>query len=54
MYTYIYIYIYTCIYTMCDHTMIHLYYIILFYTRSPLQDSRLFGPSPWNNLALIE
>ena len=23
------------------------------YTRSPLQDSRLFGPSPWKVLALI-
>ena len=27
-----------------------LYYIVL-YTRSPLQDSRLFGPSPWKILA---
>ena len=23
------------------------------YTRSPLEDSRLFGPSPWKILALI-
>ena len=43
VYTYIYIYIYT-------HTHIHIY---ILYTRSPLQDSRHFGPSPWKILALI-
>ena len=27
--------------------------LLIEYTRSPLQDSRLFGPSPWKILALI-
>ena len=25
--------------------------LLLYYTRSPLEDSRLFGPSPWKILA---
>ena len=28
-----------------------IYMIIGVYTRSPLEDSRLFGPSPWKTLA---
>ena len=27
------------------------YYYYYYYTRSPLEDSRLFGPSPWKVLA---
>ena len=50
IYVYIYIYIqrereiYICIYLF-----VHVF--MLAYTRSPLEDSRLFGPSPWKVLA---
>ena len=58
MYTYIYIYIYMCVY-------IYIYIYIIWrydrrtphakracsYTWFPLEDSRLFGPSPWKILA---
>ena len=57
MCVFIYIYIYVCIYIY-----IYIYMHIVrrhwksirkqrVYTRSPLQDSRLFGPSPWKILA---
>ena len=63
---YVYIYIYICMYahTVISHTMmkisifaassiVSLQSITAFtsYTRSPLEDSRLFGPSPWKILA---
>ena len=62
---YIYIYIYMCMYMYADsaagaglaqrrggeHGRRLLYYSTLEYTRSPLEDSRLFGPSPWKILA---
>ena len=58
IYVYIYIYMYIYIYI---YTYIYIYiYIYLstsislsrsVYTRSPSQDSRLFGPRPWKILA---
>ena len=54
---YIYIYIYVCIYVyiyIYIYTYIYIYIIthcIVYYTRSPLEDSRLFGPSPWKIVA---
>ena len=47
MYMYIYIYIYISI-CICIYVL-----LIMIYTRSLLEDSRLFGPSPWKSLALI-
>ena len=35
---------------MLYYTILYYYYINT-YTRSPLQDSRLFGPRPWKVLA---
>ena len=40
-------YIHISILVMCIHNYIYIY------TRSPLEDSRLFGPSPWKVLALV-
>ena len=36
---------------MYDYTMIPKHLARPLYTRSPLEDSRLFGPSPWKILA---
>ena len=39
----------------CLHRVIYCSYrrhaLVIHYTRSPLEDSRLFGPSPWKILA---
>ena len=57
VYVHIYIYIHTLYYTIiCMYTHIHTAHAHLrrsarAYTRSPLEDSRLFGPSPWKILA---
>ena len=66
MYIYVYIYIYTHIYIcVCIYIYIYIYVhggrVKLcadyaqspYYTRSPLEDPRLFGPSPWKILAAI-
>ena len=51
-YTYTYTYIHIHAYT-CAYIYIYNLYVSLFacYTRSPLEDSLLFGPSPWKILA---
>ena len=60
--TYIYIYIYiccavyrvvVCLFVLCLVEVLRSPDLKGGYTRSPLQDSRLFGPSPWKILALI-
>ena len=33
------------------HAILYDIILLLYYTRSPLEDSRLFGPSPWKTLA---
>ena len=48
-YTYIHIHIYIYIYIHI-HIHIYIYIHIHMYTRSPLEDSRHFGPSPWKIL----
>ena len=48
MYIYIYIYIYK---SKLEYLYIYIYIYQYEYTRSPLEDSRLFGPSPWKILA---
>ena len=50
IYIYIYIHTYIPIYTIYTYTHIPIY-LYMHYTRSPLEDSRLFGPSPWKILA---
>ena len=63
MYTHIYIYTYICIYNarnrfplgafpLREHSLLPVQgKVCTVYTRSPLEDSRLFGPSPWKVLA---
>ena len=36
---------------MYIYIYMHIHTLIIQYTRSPLEDSRLFGPSPWKVLA---
>ena len=54
MYVCVYIYIYTLSIILLDsHHCVHRIVFLLAqsYTRSPLEDSRLFAPSPWKILA---
>ena len=64
MYIYIYIYVYIHVLYIYIHIYTHIQRSLKLaclrgevvaarseYTRSPLEDSRLFGPSPWNILA---
>ena len=45
------LYIYIYIYTRYIYTIVKLSFAVCVYTRSPLDDSGLFGPSPWKILA---